>query len=56
MKRNSASALDFFRNHTILKAVADYEVGPDAEIPLDLVAEAIATVGRIVEFVTLLLR
>jgi hypothetical protein len=38
-----------------LKAVADYELGPDADIPLDYSAKAIETAMRFVECIAQLL-
>jgi uncharacterized protein (UPF0332 family) len=38
-----------------LKAVADYELGPDAEVPLDRAGAAIESAERFVDFITKLL-
>jgi uncharacterized protein (UPF0332 family) len=39
----------------ILKAVADYEAGPGAKVPLERIEVALATATRFVDFVTTLL-
>jgi hypothetical protein len=38
-----------------LKAAADYEVGPDAVVPLEDAAVAIETAGRFIEAIAVLL-
>jgi hypothetical protein len=38
-----------------LKAVADYETGPDAVVPLEQAARALATAGRFLQTVADLL-
>jgi uncharacterized protein (UPF0332 family) len=41
----------FLRRAYNLKTVADYEIGPDAVVPVERAAEAIETAGRLIETV-----
>jgi hypothetical protein len=39
-----------------LKAIADYETGPDAVVPLEQAAMAVETAGRFIDVIAELLR
>jgi hypothetical protein len=45
----------FLKQAYNLKTVADYEIGPDAVVPLKQAGEAIETAGRLIETIAELL-